>query len=111
MTDLIEGTKEDPERQRIESRRNFLKVSVAAGATVGALAAAGNLVPTVSAATSAKSLGDTGSRGAVASIDSNQPLVISVKGDKVEVYQGETKTPIVDASLARKIASTVRASM
>lgn len=110
MTDSNEGVNENSAEQReIESRRNFLKASVAVGAAAAVLATGAHLVPTMTAA--AKSMNGNQVEKNSDMIDTREPLVVSIKGDKVDVYQGETKFPIEDQSLARKIASSVRSKV
>ena len=111
MTDSNEGVNENSVEQReIESRRNFLKASVAVGAAAAVLATSAHLVPTMSAA--AKSMSSAGDeKNSDLMIDAKEQLVVSIKGEKMDVYQGEAKFPIDDPSFARKIASSVRSKI
>ncbi|MGI0080516.1 MAG: twin-arginine translocation signal domain-containing protein [Nitrososphaerales archaeon] len=97
---------ENDSEKKVESRRTFLKTSVAAGAAVAVLATGAHFLPTMtSAAMSANANNKSGSSSA---INSNDPLVVIVKGEKLDVYQGENKYPIDDSSLARQITSNLK---
>jgi hypothetical protein len=92
------------------SRRNFLKVSVVAGATVAALAAGAGMLPKL--ASSAATSGATAASASSAkqeqvSLSSGKPLILVLNGDSVDVYQGEAKFPLKDSVFAREIASRV----
>jgi hypothetical protein len=95
------------------SRRTFLKVSAVAGATVAVIAAGASVIPKI-ASSAAKSsvaaaVAKPEARSTLAS--SSKPLIVVVNGDTLDVYQGESKFPIQDSSLAREIASRVSAKM
>ena len=96
--------KDDP------SRRNFLKVSMVAGATVAALAAGAGMLPKLasSAATTGASAASTSAaKQEQVSLSSGEPLILVLRGDAVDVYQGQAKFPLKDSVLAREIASRV----
>jgi hypothetical protein len=110
MSDSKEGISEDSnENEAFDSRRNFLKASVAVGATAAVLATGAHLIPTVGAA--AKSIKNEADKTAFTTPNSKEPLVVSIQGDNVDVYQGETKVPLKDPSLARQITSTVKSKI
>ena len=104
--DRTEIKDEDP------SRRNFLKVSMVAGATVAALAAGAGAIPKLASraatasSTSAASVGSV-SQAESATASAKEPLILVLNGDSVDAYQGESKFPIKDSVLAREIASRV----
>jgi hypothetical protein len=92
------------------SRRNFLKVSAVAGATVAALAAGAGMLPKLasSAATSAgTSATSSSAKAEVVSVSKGEPLILVLNGESVDVYQGQTKFPLKDSSFAREIAAHV----
>ena len=92
------------------SRRNFLKVSVVAGATVAALAAGAGMLPKLAsraATTGASAAAASSTKQEQVSLSSGKPLILVLNGDSVDVYQGEAKFPLKDSVFAREIASRV----
>lgn len=100
---------EDPET---ESRRKFLKVSVAAGAAVAAVAAGVHFMPSLSSSAKSKALASKASGGEalafVPSAPSNDAMVLLIEGDQISVYKGEDKYVSNDRSFASQIASAVK---
>ncbi len=98
--------KEVKAQEDVESRRKFLKVSAVAGVSVAALAAGINFLPSIAAA--AKS--STSSNASPdASTSTNNPLIVVINGDELDVYQGENKYISTDPLFARSITSQVNA--
>jgi hypothetical protein len=108
-----------PEEQQnepdVESRRKFLKVSVAAGAAVAAVAAGVHFMPSIQSAISSKSMaaklstpGDSVAAAIVPSTSQGDALILVVEGDKISVYKGEDKYVSSDAVLAHSIATSVK---
>jgi len=99
------------------SRRTFLKVSAVAGATVAAIAAGASVIPKIaSSATAVKSASATGkpeseATTTLAAALSVDPLILVVRGEAVDVYRGESKVAVQDASLAKELASRISAKM
>jgi flagellar basal body-associated protein FliL len=102
---------EDQDQAQINdepSRRKFLKVSVVAGATVAALAAGAGMIPKLaSGAATATAASASSPKAESVSFSSREPLIVVLKGDSMDVYQGESKFPVQDSTLAREIASKV----
>lgn len=100
-------SKEEENLDSIESRRKFLKVSAAAGATVAALAAGVHFMPSL-----AKAGKDLQSKlnfeNTTLSADA---LILVIRDGQLDVYQGENKYTSNDASFARSLSSSVRARM
>jgi hypothetical protein len=92
------------DKEAIESRRKFLKTSVVAGAAAAVLVSGAAFVPKI--ASTAMSSADNESTST--SINSKDPLVVIIDGEKLNVYQGEKKFPVSDPSLARDITSSVK---
>jgi secreted PhoX family phosphatase len=97
----------------VESRRKFLKVSVAAGATVAAVAAGVHFMPQLASAAQSKVHAMKVSEGdAVASLvpatSYGDALVLVVEGDRVSLYKGEDKYVTNDASFAKQLSSSVK---
>jgi hypothetical protein len=90
----------------IESRRKFLKVSAVAGATVAAMAAGLNFLPSITAAAkSSSSSSDLSTNNS----DSSNPLIVVINADTLDVYQGESKYTSTDLLFTRSISSQIRA--
>ena len=92
------------------SRRNFLKVSMVAGATVAALAAGAGMLPKLAssaASTGASAASTSTAKQEQVSLSSGEPLILVLRGDSVDVYQGQAKFPLKDSVFAREIASRV----
>lgn len=107
MTDSKEGINDDSaEQKEVESRRKFLKTSVAVGAAAAVLASGAHLVPTMTAA--AKSMGISPEKNGSSVLNTKEPVIVSINGSRVDVYQGEAKFPIEDSSLAGEITSSVK---
>ena len=100
------------------SRRTFLKVSAVAGATVAAIAAGASMIPKIasSGATAVKSASASGKAESEATAMSTaalsaDPLILVVRGEAVDVYRGESKVAVQDASLAKDLTSRIAAKM
>ena len=93
------------------SRRNFLKVSAVAGATVAALAAGAGMLPKLASSaattTNAAAASASSAKAEVVSVSKGEPLILVLNGDSVDVYQGQTKFPLRDSVFAREIATHV----
>jgi hypothetical protein len=114
MPEELEGdqkvTNEEP------SRRTFLKVSAVAGATVAAIAAGASVIPKIAstgaaAAKSASNGKEEAEAPAVTSAVSSDPLIMVVRGDAVDVYRGESKVAVQDATLAKELTSRIAAKV
>lgn len=91
----------------VESRRKFLKVSAAAGATVAALAAGVHFMPSLAQA--GKDLQSKLNFENTHPL--NDALILVIRGGELDVYQGENKYTSNDASFARSLSYSVRARM
>ncbi len=102
---------EDPS---VESRRKFLKVSVAAGAAVAAVAAGVHFMPSLESSAKSKVLSSklASTEAALASIvpsrASSDAMILVIDGDLVSLYKGEDKYVTNDLAFARQISSAVR---
>jgi len=114
MPEELEGdqrvTDEEP------SRRTFLKVSAVAGATVAAIAAGASVIPKIAstgaaAVKSASSGKEEAEVPVVTSAVSADPLIMVVRGDAVDVYRGESKVAVQDATLAKELTSRIAAKV
>lgn len=93
----------------VDSRRRFLKVSMAAGATVAVMAAGVNFIPALASAAKPNPLGSN--TPAVPSTSSSDPLILVLEGDSLSVYNGENKYTTNDILFARQISSSVRSRL
>jgi secreted PhoX family phosphatase len=93
--------------ESIESRRKFLKISVAAGAAAAALAAGVHFLPNLSSPGN-ESQSKVGFEN---SSVSGQALVLVIRDGHLDVYEGENKYTSNDLSFARSISASVRARM
>ena len=97
----------------VESRRKFLKVSVAAGATVAAVAAGVHFMPQLASAAQSKVQATKVSEGEavqslVPGVSSGDEIVLVVEGNRVSLYKGEDKYVTNDSSFARQLTSSVK---
>jgi hypothetical protein len=109
MSDSDRSNKKEEEgnEENLESRRKFLKVSVAAGATVAALAAGVGFMPNLVSAEKgleSKLAAESGST-------TGEAMIVVIRGAQMDVYQGESKYTSNDASFASSLSSSVRARM
>jgi secreted PhoX family phosphatase len=96
--------------ESIESRRKFLKISVAAGATAAALAAGVHFMPALASA-GKEMQSKTNLEDPSSSQSSNNPLIVVIKDAQLDIYEGENKFTSHDVSFARSITASVRARM
>jgi hypothetical protein len=105
---------EDPS---VESRRKFLKVSVAAGAAVAAVAAGVHFMPSLESSAKSKAFASelAPAEAALASVvpsrASSDAMILVIEGDLISLYKGEDKYVTNDLSFARQISSAVRARL
>jgi hypothetical protein len=97
----------------VESRRKFLKVSVAAGAAVAAVAAGVHFAPSLNSA--AKSTGLAANAPLTEALampritgQSSDAMILVIDGDQIAVYKGEDKYVSSDRFFASQIVSAVR---
>ena len=86
------------------SRRKFLKASVIAGATAAAVAAGAAVVPGFTSAAK-KQLAQEFSKPLASK---NDPIVVVIKGEELNIMQGERGVLVKDSSLASEISSQLR---
>ncbi len=86
------------------SRRKFLKVSVIAGATAAAVAAGAAVIPGFTSA--AKN--QLAKEFSTSQASKNDPIVVVIKGEELEIMQGQRGVQVKNSGLASEIASQLR---
>jgi secreted PhoX family phosphatase len=97
----------------VQSRRKFLKVSMAAGAAVAAVAAGVHFMPSLESAVKSKSLAAKAASGEVLGVfapstSSSEAMILVIEGESISVYKGEDKYVSKDPSFARQITSSIK---
>jgi len=100
----IVSEEENSEQNLPPSRRKFLKVSAIAGATVAAVAVGASVVPGFTSAAKEKLSNEISPQQLSSNSD---PIMVVVKGEELNIMQGERGVVVKNSGLASRISSEI----